>query len=360
MRRRLLHATLIAISVFFICAIWPLEALTQQVVFAKVNSPALAGNIVGDSAERNVSIYLPQDYAKYPNRRYPVVYLLHGYTGNNLLWTGQGYLGKLNVAHIADMLVRQKNIKPMILVCPDASNCYRGSCYTNSSVTGNWADFVAEELVEYVDKTYRTIANVESRGIAGHSLGAYGALKLGIKYPTTYAAVYAMSPAQVVFKQAVLKEHRKGIVEILKLSKREQFDSLHWLTLSQIAFAAAVAPNPHNPPFFGDFPLDKDGRVVDAIWKRWLEHDLYTMIDSHRGSLEKLKAIRLDCGTSDILIEQNRQFAKALRDAGIPHAYEEYNGNHTDRIEDRIKTEVLPFFSQILKFEADGKTGGAR
>ena len=124
----------------------------QRLIVAKVNSKALEGNLAEDSPVRNVTIYLPPGYYTHLQQKYPVVYLLHGYTGNNLLWTGKGYCGKeLNMAQTADELIAKGQMRPMILVTPDCSNKYRGSWYTNSQVTGGWEKFVTKELVQYVD-----------------------------------------------------------------------------------------------------------------------------------------------------------------------------------------------------------------
>ena len=171
-----------------------LSAQEGQLVDVAVHSPSLEGNLLEDSAGRNVTIYLPPEYEENPEQRYPVIYLLHGFFATNKIWIGREYLN-INIKSIADDLINQEKIIPMIIVMPDARNKYQGSFYANSPVTGSWEDFITQELVEYTDRTYRTLSQVVSRGIAGHSMGGDGAMKLALKHPDTYSAVYSMSGA---------------------------------------------------------------------------------------------------------------------------------------------------------------------
>lgn len=152
---------------------------------------SLEGNLVGDPPKRNVMIYLPPGYEQQTKMRYPVIYLLHGFNGygvGNKGWIREG--GGFNVEAIS-RLITEKKISPMIIVLPDGSNRYGGSFYTNSITTGNWEDYIVREIVTFIDKRYRTLSKAESRGIAGHSMGGYGALKLAMKHPDVFGAVYA-------------------------------------------------------------------------------------------------------------------------------------------------------------------------
>ena len=184
-----------------------------------------------------------RQYKKTPEMRFPVVYLLHGYTGTNKLWTNGAYIEGLDIAKIADDLIAGGRIKPMILVAPDCHNKYRGSWYTNSPVTGNWEDFVAKELIRHIDANYRTIADRNSRGIVGHSMGGHGAIKLAMKHPGTYCALYAMSPAWVVFSEMRDSPWIERLTDAAEAKRQEDFAGLHWRSQAAIALAAAIAPN---------------------------------------------------------------------------------------------------------------------
>ena len=234
---------------------------------------------------------------------------------------------------------------------PRLRNRFRGSWYTNSTVTGQWEGFVTKELVAYVDSTYRTLARRESRGLAGQSMGGHGALYLAMRNPGVYSAVYAMSPAWIVFTEAILKNGNEKIRAVLT-RENPSFDGEEQLeTRPLIALAAAVAPNRDRPPLFGDFPQDANGKLDDTTWQRWLTHDPYTMIGTHRESLLQMRGIGLECGTADDLLPESQLFSKALSDAGIKHSYEKFDGGHVDRVAQRLETKVLPFFSETLKFE---------
>jgi S-formylglutathione hydrolase FrmB len=144
-----------------------------------VHGDSLAGNLAGDTADRPVSVYLPPSYFRDTRRRYPVLYLLHGFTDSDSKWFGLEGKHFVNVPTAADEAVAN-GVPEMIIVMPNALNRYGGSFYASSVVIGDWETFVTHELVRYVDAHYRTLARPESRGLAGHSMGGYGALRLGM------------------------------------------------------------------------------------------------------------------------------------------------------------------------------------
>ena len=121
-----------------------------------------------------------------------------------------------------------------------------------------------------------------------------------------------------------------------------------------VAYAAAFSPNPDNPPLFVDYPLEEvsgELKMVESVWEKWLAHDPVELIDDYKSKSQQLHAIRFDCGTSDGLVENNRVFSQALTDAGIPHIFEEYPGDHCSGVRQQMETKVLPFFSDVLTFE---------
>src|SRR5712691_11555860 len=163
----------------------------------KVHGKALEGNLEGDSPDRDVSIYLPPGYRTSSNRRYPVVYLLHGYTDNDDRWYGR-IKHFINVPEAVDNALAGGAAREMIVVMPNAYTRYQGSMYSSSVTTGDWESFIAKELVAYTDGHYRTLADVKSRGLAGHSMGGYGTLRIGMKYPNVFSSLYALSPCCMI------------------------------------------------------------------------------------------------------------------------------------------------------------------
>ena len=262
----LLQCIVIAV-VFVLIATFSASASDGRFIYDGVYSPSLEGNLLGDSPKPRVMIYLPPGYDENTDTRYPVIYLLHGYIGDHLLWRGGGYfmgVGGINIEEIANTLIGEGTIRPMIIVMPNAKNTYLGSFYTNSSVSGNWEDFMTQDLVAYVDSTYRTLPQAASRGIAGHSMGGYGSIKLAMKHPDIYSAVYSLS-ASNSFNHDIVSERDSFI----KAANATSFD-VHTPVRVIIAEAVAFSPNPDAQPFMCDFPLDKNGELVESTWQRWL------------------------------------------------------------------------------------------
>ena len=154
-----------------------------------VHGKALEGNLEGDSPDREVTVYLPPSYAGDQTRRYPVVYLLHGYGGRDDTFTAR----LANLPESADRLAAAQGFSEPIVVIPNAFTLHKGSMYSNSVTTGDWESFIAQDLVAYVDSHYRTLAKRMSRGLAGHSMGGYGALRIGMKRPDVFSSLYIMS-----------------------------------------------------------------------------------------------------------------------------------------------------------------------
>ena len=146
-------------------------------------------NAAGENPTRRLTVYLPPGYEE-SQQRYPVIYYLHGFTWSDSLMIAVDHFGKL-----LDKAVATNKIRHVIVVMPDQHTRFRGSFYTNSSYTGNWADFTAQDVVDYIDRNYRTIPDRESRAVAGHSLGGQGAIKMGMWFPEVFSSVYALSPA---------------------------------------------------------------------------------------------------------------------------------------------------------------------
>jgi S-formylglutathione hydrolase len=312
----------------------------------KVHGASLEGNLEGDSPDRDVTIYLPPGYATDRTRRYPVIYLLHGYGGTDSTWTGR--LAAL--PEIADKLVAAGRMHDLIIVMPNAFSLHKGSMYSSSTTTGDWESYVAHDLVSYVDSHYRTIPDRMSRGLAGHSMGGYGALRIGMKRPEPFSVLYLLSscclnaqtsPRPEAIAASAAIRTREDAVEAAK--GRGFGPSLN------LALAAAWSPNPTNPPLYLDLPI-KDGQVQPDIVAKWAANAPLAMIDQYIPSLKRYRAIAIDVGTKDSLLASNQELDRALKRFGVTHIYEEYDGDHTNRIADRLETSVLPFFSGHLSF----------
>jgi enterochelin esterase-like enzyme len=314
-----------------------------QIIYDTVAGKSLENNLLGDSPRRSTIVYLPPTYAK-TQKRYPVVYLLHGNGGINLLWVN-GRLQGFNILSAMDSLIRSGKTIEMIIVMPDANNRFRGSHYANSSVTGNWLDFIAKDIIDYIDRKYRTIANPSSRGLAGHSMGGRGCLNIAMKSPGVFGAIYAMSAGVMAFDSfpPVTEADWRQIIASPTATDNA--------SIRVLGLSAAHSPNPQIKPQLVDFPyeiVDGNLRRRHTIWQKWLEHDPFHVARTRSTNLRQLRGLAFDVGTSDRFLNANRLLSGLLRNHGIVHVYEEYEGDHVNRIAERLATRVLPFFSETL------------
>ena len=384
----------------------------------KVRGAALVGNLQGESPERDVFIYLPPGYASNRNQRYPVVYLLHGYS-----LTAERWMDFTRLGEVADKDIAAGTMKPMILVSPDGYTKHGGSMWSSSPTIGDWETYIAEDLVGYVDKNYRTLATRESRGLAGHSMGGYGTLRIGMKRPDVFSSMYPMSSCCVIDanltggrgrgagpagQPGVRGGQPPAATAPAPGTATAAVPAAPAATAPPAALpaaapnapqgagragagpgvgpgagqgaaagpgrgagagrggrgggfgdvnsglAAAWAPNPKNPPNFFDTPV-KDGEVQPLVIARFAANSPFAMLPQYVTNLKKYKAIKLDCGLQDGLIAQNRQLIESMEALGVPHVWETYEGDHTNKVVERIEQKVLPFFSDNLSFTAPKK-----
>lgn len=307
-----------------------------------VHGTSLEGNLEGDSPDRGVIVYLPPSYAKNPSRRYPVVYALHGYSINNEKWTTEIHTPQTIEGAFAT------GTHEMIVVLADAQTKHNGSMYSNSVTTGNWEDFMSRDLVSYIDSHYRTIASRASRGIAGHSMGGYGTVRIAMRHPDVYSAFYAMSPCCMSARSAPSAEMGKKIEAAVAAG---QSASLDFMTRATLASAAAWSPNPKAPPFYLDLPT-KDGVAQPAVIARWAANAPLAMVDQNVANLRSYRAIALDVGDQDGLRSDTAELHRILDSYGIANSFDLYPGDHVSAVADRMQNHVLPFFAKNLTFES--------
>jgi S-formylglutathione hydrolase len=316
-----------------------------------VHSLSLEGNLDNDPADRQVSVYLPPSYNRETRRRYPVIYFLHSFEGTNAKWFGADPKG-INLREMFDRDIANGSAKEMIAVVPNAYTRFHGSFYSNSIVTGNWEDFIASDLVRYIDAHYRTLAARESRGLTGHGMGGYGTIRIGMKRPDVFGSIYAISACCLMWGADFQPTGPVGlkIFTIHTDSALEQGDVATHIMFAQ---AAAWSPNPDNPPFYVDFPSAQTQQPRPEIVAKWSANLPLAMIDQYRKNLQRLRAIAIDVGDQDDYAHiplGAKMFDQVLTQYQISHTYEVYPGTFTSQIPQRIETRVLPFFSKALVF----------
>jgi enterochelin esterase-like enzyme len=321
----------------------------------KIHGAALEGNLEGDAVDRDAIVFLPPSYEKDKKRHYPVVYALHGYSIGAEQWTKE-----IHVPQTIEGAFSQ-GAKEMIVVLPDSKTIYNGSMYSSSVTSGDFENYIARDVVAYMDAHYRTIPNRASRGLVGHSMGGYGASRIGMKHPDVFGALYIMSPccmspmagggpgpADQMKERAIAGEKKVAAAK----SPADLAAQSPGFASAQYATAAAWAPDPKNPPLYFDLPT-KDGVPVPEIQAKFAANSPLAFVDQYIGNLKQYRAIGIDVGDQDGLRFDTTKLHDILDHYGIANSFEVYSGTHTSAVADRFQNHVMPFFSKNLCFTAD-------
>jgi S-formylglutathione hydrolase FrmB len=302
-------------------------------------------------------VFLPPSYEKEKRRRYPVVYALHGYSIGAEQWSHEIHVPQTIEGAFA------QGATEMIVVLPDSKTIYNGSMYSSSMTTGNFENYIARDVVAYMDAHYRTIPDRRSRGLVGHSMGGYGASRIGMKHPDVFGALYIMSPccmspmagggpgpADQMKERAMASE--KKVAEAK--SPADLAAQSPGFAAAQYATAAAWAPDPKNPPLYFDLPT-KDGVPQPEIVAKFTANSPLAFVDQFIGNLKQYRAIAMDVGDQDGLRFDATKLHIILDNYGIANGFEIYPGTHTSAVADRFQNHVIPFFSKSLCFAAGCK-----
>ena len=330
----------------------PRPTLRGKLERIKVHGPSLEGNLAGDPADRDVAVYLPPSYAAEPDRRYPVLYLLHGFGPGYLAWTLPAI--QTNVPMVAEKAFAAGS-REMIVVIPNAMTAFQGSMYSNSVTTGDWESFIARDLVSYIDDNYRTIPGRDSRGLAGHSMGGYGTVRIGMKHPEAFSSMYSLSACCM---PPTMNPQPPLMAEASKVKSLKEMGTAQFAVAAMLASAAAWSPNPQRPPLYLDLPIE-NGKERSEIIAKWAANAPLTMVHQYVPNLRKYRAIAfdigdkdvVDTGTEEVMLQPAKDMDRILDDYGIDHTFEIYDGDHGNRIPERLETKVFPFFSENLVFE---------
>jgi pimeloyl-ACP methyl ester carboxylesterase len=165
----------------------------------------------------------------------------------------------------------------MIIVVPDSLTVHGGSMYSTSVTSGDFAGFIARDLVAYVDEHYRTLARRESRGLSGHSMGGYGTWRIATKHPELYSSIYAMSSCCL----APYTADGPGLADAAQIRTLEDAAAAGIGARVQLTLAAAWSPNPNKPPLYFDFPVE-DGEVDPLVLAKWNANVPLAVVRCHR------------------------------------------------------------------------------
>jgi S-formylglutathione hydrolase FrmB len=316
----------------------------------KIHGAALEGNLEGDDVDRDAIVYLPSSYAKNKNRRYPVVYALHGYSIGADQWSKEIHVPQTIEGGFA------QGAKEFIVILPDSKTVHNGSMYSSSVTTGNFEMFIAHDVVAYMDAHYRTIPNRAARGLVGHSMGGYGASRIGMKHSDVFGSLYIMSPCCMSPMGARPANPNRPVnpdagKELESVKTPADSAKLPFGLRAQLASAAAWAPNPKNPPLYLDLPM-KNGEPQPDVVAKFSANAPLAFIDQYIENLRQYRAISIDVGDQDGLKTDTVKLHNILDSYGIANGFEIYTGTHTSAVADRFQNHVVPFFSKNLCFEA--------
>jgi len=312
----------------------------------KVHGTSLDGNLEGDAVDRDVIVFLPPSYAKSKARRYPVVYALHGYSIGAEQWTHEIHVPQTIEGAIA------LGAKEMIVVLPDSKTIHNGSMYSSSVTTGDFERFIAHDVVAYIDAHYRTFPNRASRGLVGHSMGGYGASRIGMKYPDVFGSLYIMSPCCMSPRMGGGPGNSNMEKTLAAVKTSADIASLPFGIQAQLASAAAWSPNPKNPPLYLDLPT-KDGVSRPDVLAKWAANAPLAFVDQYIGNLRQYHGIAIDVGDKDGLRIDAGKLHDILDSYGIVNSFEIYPGTHTSAVADRFQNHVMQFFDRNLCFQAN-------
>jgi S-formylglutathione hydrolase FrmB len=357
-------------------------------------SDALTGNVMGNFPVREIIVYTPPGYDTHDYRtRYPVLYLLHDFGGDHTY-----YRGLYGLAQTMDDLINSGEIQPMIVVMPDASNDLGGGFYTNSpdtlsgypgqSFSGLYQDFICNEVVDSIDVAYKSIPLREFRGVAGHSMGGYGAVKMAMTRNDLFGSAASMSGPLAFNAEFGDVEDYRGMVSLFPLVFLENGAAIgdegayysimpgQGKIVTNMIFAMAAAFSPHNPDnpdttvahrvfsgrqFRVDLPFDANAEIYPSVWSLWLANDVSTMyLSTYSGVFDNDSTfLYVDAGDQDDFLFnlQSRYFQVLTRDE--IDFYEIYGGfgnrfeaDHVTLIGNRLRN-VIKFHDQAFRIQTE-------
>lgn len=307
-----------------------------------LTSRVLAGNLAGVSVERTLPVYLPPQYHAEPGRRFPVVFYLAGYSGWGRMKIAAEKAWEEPLWAEFDRKMASGELEPAIVAFPDCFTPTGGSQYVNSPALGRFADHVCDELAPTVDAQLRTRPGREQRGVMGKSSGGFGALYLAMTRPDVFGLAcstagdshFSLTMVADIAKAAQHLRKSGGVAAFLQaFAGKRKKSSQDMTTMMVVCMAQCYSPDLDEPVIRAQLPVDLDtGRWRPEVWQRWLAFDPVQMVDHHADALRSLRLLFLDAGTSDewCLDLGHRALAARLRELGVAHAFEEFDGGHMD------------------------------
>jgi S-formylglutathione hydrolase FrmB len=319
----------------------------SQLLVRELHSGAIAHNKIGIDPERHFLVYLPADYNESSPQRYPVIYFLPNPFQDNYRFD----FAHNDAQNLFDRAIAADVIKNFILVTVDMTTPLGTSWNANSSVTGNWEDFMIQELVPYIDANFKTLPNRDSRGIAGIFIGGYGAIRFGMRHPDVFGSVYAMHPVGTGTGVSISMTLPKWNI----LANAKSMDDVKQDGRTQIftTMFQAFLPNPDKPPLYVDLLARQDGDklLIDAKLMDRFRNNFYleTMIPQYADNLKSLRGLKFDWNRTDGNYDHvwaNQNFTRKLKSS----AFRTKRKSTTSHSEIRTGASTVAFTPRFCRF----------
>ncbi len=304
------------------------------------SSSALEGNPLGDPHERPLWVYVPPGYDDEPERRYPSIYVIQGYTGQLDMWRNRPAFAAQTYPELCDEVFRTGDVPPAIVVWVDAWTKLGGSQFLDSPAIGRYHTYLCDELVPWVDDRYRTLPEAAHRGIQGKSSGGYGAMVTPMLRPDLFGG-FATHAGDALFEAC----YAKDFPETARLL-RDKYDGSYekfwddflarplvtkpgdYVLVNSWGMAAAYSADDDGTV---QLPFDETGKLIPEIWERWLAWDPVRMVEGAAEALRAMRAIYVDSGKSDeyYLDLGAEAFRRELERVGVTDVFFElFEGKH--------------------------------
>lgn len=276
---------------FLFISLYTTQGFAQMPPMGKIEYSNMPSEILGK--DREFAIYLPKSYATHPERKYPVLYLLHGGGGAHTDWPE-----KANLAEVANQLIDSKEATEMIIVCPEAGKDHMS--YFNHP-DWKYEDYFFQELIPFIESNYRAYSDKNHRAIAGLSMGGQGTVVYAQHHPELFSSAYAMSS---------------------------------YLYRMNLSFAS-----PNDP-------------VMERLQKLVEDNNAVKLLSSSSNEkIESLKTVEwfIDCGDDDFTLSANLEFVSVMKDKKIPFQFRIRDGGHTWEYWHSALYLALPFATDIFR-----------
>jgi S-formylglutathione hydrolase FrmB len=293
-----------------------------------ITSDLLRDNPLKDPFERPLWVYVPPGYDDDPERRYPAVYVIQGYTGHIAMWRNRAPYRR-PFPETADAMFAGGEVPSAIVVYVDAWTSYGGSQFVDSPGTGRYHSYLCDEVLPWVDAHYRTLPHRDHRAITGKSSGGFGAMITPMMRPDLFGAL-ATHAGDALYEYAYLS----GFAKSVRFLRGYDSDIFRWWDdfrsrvsftkeedqelLMTLGVAACFSARQDGTP---ELPFDpRTGTLRPEIWQRWLDWDPVRMVPRYAEALRSLKAVWIDGGTRDewFLDLGAQAFRQALAEVGVP------------------------------------------